>query len=125
MALLDVSDVLEDPDFNDVFYRLIREQTVDEHGEASNTEQKKRCIGVITSDSGDKITRKPDGSFVTGTITIHTKTQLKDGKDGFDADVVEWKKNRYNVILVNDYSHVGKGFVAATCEVIPFSGVSK
>ncbi len=123
MALLDMSDVLEDPDFNNVFYRLIREQIVDEHGEASNTEQKKRCIGVITSDSGDKITRKPDGSFVTGTITIHTKTQLKDGKDGFDADVVEWKKNRYNVILVNDYSHVGKGFVAATCEIVPFAGV--
>lgn len=125
MAQLDLSDVLEDPDFNDIFYRLVMEQTVDDHGEASNTEKKTRCIGVITSSSGDKIVRKPDGSFVTGTITIHTKTRLKDGKDGFDADVVMWKNTKYNVILVNDYSHVGRGFVAATCELAPLSGALK
>jgi len=125
MALLDMSDVLEDIDLNDVFYRIVREQIIDEHGEAENSEKKVRCFGIITSASGDKIVRKPDGSFVTGTITIHTKTKLKDGKDGFDADVVTWQNTNYNVILVNNYSHVGRGFVCATCEIVPFSGAAK
>lgn len=125
MALLDMSDVIEDIDLNDVFYRIVQEQGVDSHGEAENSEKKNRCFGVITSSSGDKIVRKADGSFVTGTITIHTKTKLSDGKSGFDADVVLWQGTRFNVILVNNYSHVGRGFVCATCEIVPLSGAAK
>jgi hypothetical protein len=38
------------------------------------------------------------------------------------ADLVVWKGARYTVVNVDDYSHFGAGFVAATCDLIPVAG---
>jgi len=123
MALLDVTDILADPDFMDT--GLICErvaQSVNDNGLAVNTTKLKTFSGVVTSNSGDILDRLTDGERIKGSITIHTRFKLSDGSTGFTADIVQWMGARYTVSQANDYSHFGRGFIAANCDLIPLAG---
>lgn len=123
MARLDVTDILSDPDFMDT--GLARErmtQTVGADGMAINAKVVRKFAGVVTSDSGNVLDRSPDGERIKGNMTIHTRFDLCDGSAGKTADVVQWQGQRYTVSNVNSYSHFGRGFIVASCDLIPFSG---
>ncbi|WP_175910635.1 hypothetical protein [Burkholderia metallica] len=123
MAFLDVTDVLLDPDFMDTGLICNRmTQTVDSHGRAQNTAASTPFAAVVTSDKGDILHRNADGSRIIGSITLHTMFRLTDGSAGRDADEVVWAGRTYTVVNVNDYSHFGRGFVCATCDLKPLSG---
>lgn len=122
MARIDVTDILLDPDFID---RLVCErivQTVGNDGIASNTPTEVKFFGCVTNADGDRLERAPDGERVASTIVVHSKFRLRAGKDGFSADIVRFGENRYTTVKLADYSHFGRGFVAATCDLIPVSG---
>ncbi|WP_322076431.1 hypothetical protein [Burkholderia cepacia] len=123
MAFLDVTDVLLDPDFMDTGLVCNRmTQTVDAHGRGQNTPTATTFSAVVTSDKGDILHRNADGSRIIGSITLHTMFRLMDGSPGQDADEVVWAGRTYTVVNVNDYSHFGRGFVCATCDLKPLSG---
>ncbi|HDV8348827.1 TPA: hypothetical protein RKT01_000565 [Burkholderia vietnamiensis] len=123
MAFLDVTEVLLDPDFMDTGLLCNRMmQTVDDHGRAQNTVTSTPFAAVVTSDKGDILHRNADGSRIIGSITLHTMFRLIDGSASYDADEVEWSGRTYTVVNVNDYSHFGRGFVCATCDLKPLSG---
>lgn len=123
MALLDVTDVLLDPDFMDAGLLCNRmTQTVDDNGRAANAVTQTRFAAVVTSDKGDILHRNADGSRIIGSITLHTPFRLMDGAAGQDADEIVWQGRTYTVVSVNDYSHFGRGFVCATCDLKPLSG---
>ncbi len=122
MALLDVTGVLLDPAFAD---RLVCErfrQVVGDNGIAVNTAQTLKLSGVVTSDNGDILERIATGERIKGSIIVHTRFILFDGTSGYTADIVQWRGRRYTVSNVNDYSHFGRGFIAASCDLIPLSG---
>ena len=123
MARLDVSDILCDPDFMDTSLVCERNaQTVGGNGMATNAVTQMPFAGVVTSDNGDILERNPDGERVKGNLTIHTRFPLDDGSAMNAADIVQWRGRRYTVTVVNDWSHFGRGFVCATCDLIPLSG---
>ena len=123
MARLDVSDVLLDPDFMDTGLVCERTaQTVGTNGIAVDTPTMTTFAGVVTNDSGDILQRIAEGERTKGSITIHTTFLLNDGSTGYTADVVQWRGRRYTVSNVSDYSNFGRGFVAATCDLIPLAG---
>ncbi|KVT95611.1 hypothetical protein [Burkholderia ubonensis] len=123
MAFLDVTDVLLDPDFMDSGLLCNRmAQTTDERGRAHNTVTATPFAAVVTSDKGDILHRNGDGSRIIGSITLHTMFRLIDGSTGRDADEIVWSGRAYTVVNVNDYSHFGRGFVCATCDLKPLSG---
>ncbi len=123
MAFLDVTEVLLDPDFMDTGLICNRmTQTVDDHGRAQNTVASTPFAAVVTSDKGDILHRNADGSRIIGSITLHTMFRLMDGSADYDADEVVWAGRTYTVVNVNDYSHFGRGFVCATCDLKPLSG---
>nr|WP_168736086.1 hypothetical protein [Burkholderia sp. Tr-862] len=97
-------------------------QTVDERGRAQNSVASTSFAAVVTSDKGDILHRNADGSRIVGSITLHTMFRLMDGSAGSDADEVVWADRTYTVVNVNDYSHFGRGFVCATCDLKPLSG---
>jgi hypothetical protein len=122
MARIDVTDALLDPDFID---RLICErfmQTVGDDGIAVNTPTEIPMFGCVTTNSGDKLDRTPTGERVQGAITVHTRFRLIPGDDEHTADVLRWKGRRYTVTGVDDNSHFGRGFCAATCDLLPLRG---
>lgn len=123
MALLDVSDIVTDPDFMDTGLVCERNaQTVNESGLATNTTTKTRFSAVVTSNNGDILERMAAGERIKGSITLHTRFALREGRAGFTADVVEWRGRRYTVSEVMDYSNFGRGFFSANCDLIPLAG---
>ncbi|MGN4066027.1 hypothetical protein ACS0Y7_15590 [Burkholderia gladioli] len=125
MAFLDVTDVLLDPDFMNLGLICNRmTQAVDQSGRATNTTTPITFAAVVTSDKGDILHRNADGSRIVGSITLHTPFRLRDGgpDQTADADEIVWKGATYTVVNVNDYSHFGRGFVCATCDLKPLTG---
>ncbi len=123
MARLDVTDILADPDFMDTGLVCERSvQTIGNNGLAVNVLRQMRFSAVVTSDKGDILERIAQGERIVGSILIHSRFPLMDGKAGYTADVVQWRGRRYTVSQVNDYSHFGRGFVCATCDILPLAG---
>lgn len=123
MALLDVTDILLDPDFMNTGLVCERiAQTVNDDGMGVNTTTLMPFAAVVTNDAGDILERIAVGERIKGNITIHTKFRLQDGADGLTADIVQWRGRRFTVTNVSDWSHFGRGFVAASCDIIPLAG---
>lgn len=124
MALLDVSEVLDDPLFrDDTLVRRRTTQTVDDHGRAQPSYTNLPFSGVVTAAGGQELDRRPEGSVIHETILVHTKTELTTGSGNIDADVVLWSGVEYTVTGVDDYSTYGVGFYAAVCKLRPLGNV--
>jgi len=121
MALLDVSEILGDPDFSDVITVYRRVQTVGANGRATVSETAKVVIAVVTQAGGDVLDRLPEGAIIEGSITVHTTEPLVVSNGSRDADEVLYAGRRYIVSSVSDYSNFGSGFTAATCTLKPIS----
>jgi hypothetical protein len=123
MPLLDVNDVLTDPDFVNTNLICTRNvQEVNDNGIASLTSCNITFTGVVTSVTGANLRRKADGELIYGDIMVITRFRLTDGKAGYTADIITFQQRTYTVVDVNNYSNYGRGFMEARCELIPFSG---
>jgi len=123
MADLDVSEILDDPDFRDdglICKRMT--QTVSASGIASNDPTETEFSAVVISASGDRLNRLAEGSRTSGSITLYTRFNLIPGSDAEDADVVAWRGRDYTVSSVKDWGHFGRGFISADCDLIQLRG---
>lgn len=120
MPVLDVSDLLTDPDFMDHFVVVRSVTTTDpDTGRGYEAQTAEDAFGVVTSGSGMNLVRGSDAARGDGTITVHTTYQLTEGsrEDGTDADIVQWRGRSWTVVKIDDYSRYGAGFVVATCSL--------
>jgi len=123
MPFLDVSEILVDPDFWEAnLFCLRQSQVVGANGLAVNTQVSIPFGGVITEVTGADLERGPTGELIRGSILICTRFYLIDGKTGLTADIVQRQQRSYTVTNVQDYSRYGRGFVEATCELLPLGG---
>jgi hypothetical protein len=122
MPLLDVSEVLTDPDFADSLVCSRLAQVVGADGVAANTSTDTPFYGVVTAASGNNLVRTPDGSYTKGDILVVTQFVLRTGATIGAADEITWNGKRYTITQVNDYSRYGTGFVWAVADIIPLAG---
>ncbi|WP_179995590.1 hypothetical protein [Acinetobacter sp. YH16053] len=123
MATLDVSRVLLDPKFASRGIVCHRTKVdVGANGRSQKTETTHTFSGVVTTNDGSKMDRRPDGTLIKGAINIHTRFALSSGDAGYQADEITWKGRRYIVSQVLDNTQYGRGFVKAICEIKPLSG---
>lgn len=129
MPLLDVSEVLLDPDFMDTSLVCHRQvQTVDEDNFTKNTPQDIPFSGVVTVDRSLEARRMAAGQNISGAILIVTQFRLTQGQPGsdstlrLDADIVTYSGRDYRVTFVDPYTRYGAGFVQAHCELVDFNG---
>ena len=125
MPLLDVTEVLLDPDFVDttlVCHRQI--QIRDNDNFTTNTQQDIPFSGVVTVDRSLEARRMAAGQNINGAILIVTQFRLTQGQPGLDADVVTYRGREYRVTFVDPYTAYGAGFVQAHCELMEFDGGS-
>ncbi|WP_314143268.1 head-tail adaptor [Buttiauxella noackiae] len=125
MPLLDVSEVLLDPDFMDdslVCHRQV--QVMDGDNFAQNTVQDIPFTGVVTVDRALEARRMMSGQNIAGAILIVTTFRLTQGtringsSPAFDADIVTYDGYDYRVTFVDPYKRYGAGFVQAHCELV-------
>jgi galactose-6-phosphate isomerase len=125
LPILDVSEILVDPDFLELGLLCFRQsQTVGENGLAVNTPTTHKFAGVVTAVSGYALERTSDGERIAGTILIVTRFRLRDGTAGYSADIVQRWSRRYVITLVSDYSRYGAGFVEAEATLLPLAGTT-
>lgn len=123
MANLDVSDVLLDPDFMDKGLICTRTLvTVGENGRPIKTPSTHKFNAVVTTNDGDKMDRRADGTVIKGSVNIHAKFVLSEGDANLQADDVEWQGRKYIVSQVLSNTHFGHGFIKAICILKPITG---
>jgi hypothetical protein len=116
MALLDVSELLIDPDFTDPLTLIRRSSTVNSFGEQVLVETPVLINAVVESGKQDVLLRMPDGTRLTDLITVYYQGVLESERPGGYADVILWRGNRYVVKDVpQQYSNYGAGFTQADC----------
>ncbi|HEJ7993745.1 TPA: head-tail adaptor [Serratia liquefaciens] len=129
MPLLDVTEVLLDPDFVDFSLVCRRQvQTTDDDNFPINTPQEIPFTGVVTVDRSLEARRMAAGQNINGAILIVTQFRLTQGRksaaDGpnLDADLVVYNGGLYRVTFVDPYTRYGAGFVQAHCELLGQEG---
>ena len=116
MALLDVSEILTDPDFADKFNVRRRSETVDTHGRSTVAEQLfSQVVGVVTAISPSDLDRREDYQAMTRSISIVCQFRLRGETDGGQPDIVVWRGNNYIVKHIDPYPQFGRGFIQAEC----------
>ncbi len=122
MARVDVSEVINDPDFTEPAWHIVRMEQVDDTGYNRLTETRTPILVIPTSGDGDVSIKRPQGRSVFSTVRFYTEADLKPGEADRAPDEVEWRGNRYEVPSRSDWSTWGRGFTSAACQLLAPSG---
>lgn len=131
MPLLDVTDVILDVDFLDCLQLQRATKTVGTNGLvslAAATPALQNFYGVVTNDKGEVLRRQAAGENVEGAIMVVTLYRLtsghidRDTQAQIEADIVHWNDRSWVVKNVGPYPRYGRGFVQASCVLLPFAG---
>ena len=114
MALIDVSELLVDPDFVDQIDTIQRVKGVDSNGRTIMIATPRVITGSVQPASGEALQMLPDLVRTSGMLEIWTQSILTVDTDSRAADIIVWKGNRYIVAAkVDDYQNYGAGYTHA------------
>ncbi len=118
MALIDVSDLLRDPDFTNVVTLIRRASTINAHGEHVMTETPFNIVASVQGINTADLVRLPEGARLQDLITVYYRGDLQaESKDGY-ADIIVWQGHRYQVRTVDEeFMNFGAGFTRAICSM--------
>ncbi|MCG4261368.1 hypothetical protein K6W36_12410 [Acetobacter senegalensis] len=117
MPLLDVADILDDPDFNQRIVVDRTEKETDERGETICKTTPMEFIGVAVPITAQELIRLPDAERLSGGLTVYSRFPLVAGDGAITADVVTVNQRCYTVISVDDFGAFGAGFTVARCSL--------
>ena len=116
MALIDVSELLGDPDFSDAFVIIRQDAAVNAYGENELTETQINVVGVVQPASPDTLARLPDSVRSQDAITVWYQGLLKSSAGGDTyPDVVVWGGYNFVVHSTDPFNNYGAGYVQAVC----------
>ena len=117
MPLLDVSEILFDPDFMDANIPVIRSVRTMVNGRTVDTPGQYVMTANIQPSSAADLRRLPEAERIGSFITVVTQFKLQPLTSTNGPDIVVWQGNNFRVKSVNDWSQYGNGFVNAVCEL--------
>lgn len=121
MALIDVSELMSDPDFASGFALERRIQYVNDHGRNETTvELTEGLSGSIQPASGKTLDLFPDLVRASDQLEIWTTTRLQIPSPRAAGDIIVWQSRRYTVVAARDYSDWGSGFVVGVINLREF-----
>lgn len=116
MALIDVSDLLRDPDFTNVVTLIRRSVAINAHGENVMTETPCYITAVVQGNDTETLEKLPEGASLSDAITVYYRGTLTAERPGGYADIIVWNGLRYQVKSVTeDFQNYGAGFTKALC----------
>lgn len=113
MALLDVTEILTDPDFADDFPVKRRAESVGQNGRSELQVRDMKGVGVICAASPSDLERLPEDQRMRRTISIVTQFRLQGPSPGYQADLVGWQGDFFVIVDIQPYTNYGAGFVQA------------
>lgn len=123
MALIDVSELLNDPDFIDELSIIRRDVSVNDYGEGVITKSLLSGIyGSIQGATKDDIARLPEGVQLSRMKVVYTKTELKvGGPDGEYSDLIVINNKEYTIENVTPWGNFGSGWYMCDCVALKVS----
>jgi len=115
MALLDVTDVLFDPDFTDAFNIKRRTETVGTDGRVLVGTTTTASRGVVTMAGPNDLARLDDAQRMWRVISVVTAANLRGAVNGYQPDVIQWRGDDFIVASIDNYPQFGRGFTQAIC----------
>lgn len=115
MAQVDVTQLLTDPDFVDQIQVVSRYPRVDSLGQNIISEKCLNTIGSVQPASGKSIQRLPEALRVANVMDFFFKGQIVADEPGQYPSILVFKKRRFQVQTVQDYSNWGSGWTQGTC----------
>ena len=117
MPLIDMTDVLLDPDLADQFDVVRRAEAISAAGRSVVTPTTIPCqVGVVTMASPSDLVRRDDGQMISRRISIVTQFRLRGPGAGSQPDQVVLGGATYTVYDVLPYNRFGAGFIEALAE---------
>ena len=110
MALVDVTDLLTDPDFIDAMSIISRVAVINTYGENSVTESTVNTFGSIQPISGKDLLRLPESLREKNVSTFWVKGQIKGTACDAYPDILVFKCKRYQVQQIMDWMNFGQGW---------------
>ena len=90
MALIDVSELLTDPDFTSTVTLIRRASTVNTYGENVMTETQSTITAVVQGANTESLERVPEGARLSDLIEVYYKGRLTAESPSGYADIVVW-----------------------------------
>lgn len=118
MALLNVTEPLQDPDLCDAFTFYRRFETVDDTGRTVLQSNPVQAYGVITASTPNSLDRPEEYGSFTRSITVVTMFELRGAMRGTQPDIIFWRGSNYVVKSIDFYAHFGSGFYQVEAESI-------
>lgn len=111
--LIDVTDLLIDPDFCDDYTIQRVTQGVDNFGRAAETIIELPGYGSVQPVSNRTLELFPDLERVTGMMQVYTRDTLNAATVTTSPDRIVWQGSTYRVQAMSEWPHSGGGFVVA------------
>jgi len=110
MAQIDVSEVLQDPDFLDMFNFVRLVETVGPDGRATFSGTTLSAYGVIQPASGRTMELTPEATRTSEMLEIWTQAGLQEASDDLAADIVLWQGKEFVPVRNDDFDNWGQGY---------------
>jgi len=110
MAEIDVSEVLQDPDFLNSFTFIRSVETVDANGRPVFAQTLLSAIGVIQPASGRAMELTPDATRTSEMLEIWTQVGLQEATEETAADIVIWENKHFVPVRNDDFDNWGQGY---------------
>lgn len=118
MPMLDVSGVLDDPDFNQTITVTRTLKSVNDQGEVTTTSTSQDITAVVAPITANELARLPDAEQLSGGCTVYCRYPLFSGHGDYTADTVLCNGSQYVVISVDNWEAFGGGYVTARCALL-------
>lgn len=116
MALIDVSDLLRDPDFTNIVGLIRRSSSINGHGEHVMAETACNIVASVQGVNAEDIARLPEGARLSDIITVYYRGDLQPESKGGYSDLIIWQGRRYTVKTVDEnFMNFGAGYTRALC----------
>jgi hypothetical protein len=116
MALVDVTQLLTDPDFTDTVQLIRRTKTVNTYGEGVLTEAAGvNATMVVQPATGDDLKKTSESAILTEYIKVWFKGDLNLQTVNGYSDIIVHRGRRFECYAPDDFSNYGAGYTSAIC----------
>jgi hypothetical protein len=122
--MIDVSELMDDPDFLEPSPVVVirRTEVVNGFGEGGLSESFTPISAIIQAGPGDMLASLPDAAKLSEAIRIWTRFALEVQPPGGYSDVVAWKGKRWVVAARKHWGNWGAGYTQAVCTLESVNG---
>ena len=105
--MIDVSELMADPDFVSSLYRLRPTSTVAKEGEVTNTYTSSTIIGCVQDPCPVDVALLPEGVRLVDAKVVFTAADVSPGDSDQLPDLLQIKTESYRVLHVQDFRDNG------------------